>query len=58
MGGDLYDFFMLDQDRLFFMVGDVSGKGGDRPDVVEWLLVEYATIPLNQGVLKYARFRS
>ena len=27
VGGDLYDFFMLDQDRLFFMVGDVSGKG-------------------------------
>ncbi|MBV6322003.1 CHASE2 domain-containing protein [Duganella violaceipulchra] len=27
VGGDLYDFFMLDRDRLFFMVGDVSGKG-------------------------------
>lgn len=27
VGGDLYDFFMLDADRLFFMVGDVSGKG-------------------------------
>lgn len=27
VGGDLYDFFMLDQNRLFFMVGDVSGKG-------------------------------
>ncbi len=27
VGGDLYDFFMLDQDRMFFMVGDVSGKG-------------------------------
>ncbi|SHM72880.1 Serine phosphatase RsbU, regulator of sigma subunit [Duganella sacchari] len=27
VGGDLYDFFMLDQDRVFFMVGDVSGKG-------------------------------
>jgi adenylate cyclase len=26
-GGDLYDFFMLDGHRLFFMVGDVSGKG-------------------------------
>ena len=27
VGGDLYDFFMLDTDRVFFMVGDVSGKG-------------------------------
>jgi adenylate cyclase len=26
-GGDLYDFFMLDARRLFFMVGDVAGKG-------------------------------
>lgn len=27
VGGDLYDFFMLDKDRLFFLIGDVSGKG-------------------------------
>lgn len=27
VGGDLYDFFMLPDGRLFFMVGDVSGKG-------------------------------
>jgi serine phosphatase RsbU (regulator of sigma subunit) len=27
VGGDLYDFFKLDSDRLFFMVGDVAGKG-------------------------------
>jgi serine phosphatase RsbU (regulator of sigma subunit) len=27
VGGDLYDFFKLDEDRVFFMVGDVSGKG-------------------------------
>jgi serine phosphatase RsbU (regulator of sigma subunit)/CHASE2 domain-containing sensor protein len=27
VGGDLYDFFMLDDARLFFLVGDVSGKG-------------------------------
>lgn len=26
VGGDLYDFFM-DQDRLYFVIGDVSGKG-------------------------------
>jgi serine phosphatase RsbU (regulator of sigma subunit) len=27
VGGDLYDFFRLDDDHLFFMIGDVSGKG-------------------------------
>lgn len=27
VGGDLYDFFMLDEHRLFFIIGDVSGKG-------------------------------
>jgi adenylate cyclase len=27
VGGDLYDFFMADESRLFMLVGDVSGKG-------------------------------
>ncbi len=27
VGGDLYDFFRLDQRRLFFLIGDVAGKG-------------------------------
>ncbi|HLW13382.1 MAG TPA: CHASE2 domain-containing protein [Casimicrobiaceae bacterium] len=27
VGGDLYDFYLLDENRLFFMLGDVSGKG-------------------------------
>jgi serine phosphatase RsbU (regulator of sigma subunit) len=27
VGGDLYDFFMLDSSHLFFVIGDVSGKG-------------------------------
>lgn len=27
IGGDLYDFFKIDSHRLFFAVGDVSGKG-------------------------------
>lgn len=27
VGGDFYDFFLLDDDHLFFSIGDVSGKG-------------------------------
>ena len=27
VGGDLYDFTLLDEDRLYFCIGDVSGKG-------------------------------
>ncbi|MCK9210668.1 MAG: SpoIIE family protein phosphatase [Ignavibacteriaceae bacterium] len=27
VGGDLYDFFLLDNDRLGFVIADVSGKG-------------------------------
>ncbi|RAK63040.1 PP2C family protein-serine/threonine phosphatase [Phenylobacterium kunshanense] len=27
VGGDLYDYVLVDRDRLFFVVGDVSGKG-------------------------------
>ena len=27
VGGDLYDFFFISEDRLCFVIGDVSGKG-------------------------------
>jgi serine phosphatase RsbU (regulator of sigma subunit)/CHASE2 domain-containing sensor protein len=27
VGGDLYDFFAMDHDRIFFLIGDVAGKG-------------------------------
>ena len=27
LGGDFYDFFLLDKNRLCFFIGDVSGKG-------------------------------
>lgn len=27
VGGDLYDFFLLDDERVFVLIGDVAGKG-------------------------------
>ncbi|SFC37172.1 SpoIIE family protein phosphatase [Spirosoma endophyticum] len=27
VGGDLYDYFLMDENRLFFIIGDVSDKG-------------------------------
>ena len=27
VGGDLYDYFLMDENRLFFLIGDVSDKG-------------------------------
>jgi sigma-B regulation protein RsbU (phosphoserine phosphatase) len=27
VGGDLYDYFLIDENRLFFLIGDVSDKG-------------------------------
>jgi serine phosphatase RsbU (regulator of sigma subunit) len=27
VGGDMYDYFLLDADRLFLLLGDVAGKG-------------------------------
>jgi sigma-B regulation protein RsbU (phosphoserine phosphatase) len=27
MGGDMYDFFFVDKNKLYFMIADVSGKG-------------------------------
>ncbi len=47
VGGDLYDFFMLDDDRLFFAVGDVSGKG------VPAALVMAVTKTLIKGVARH-----
>lgn len=33
VGGDFYDFYFLDDDRLAFAIGDVSGKGSRRQSI-------------------------
>lgn len=50
MTGDLYDFFMIDADRLFFMVGDVCGKG-----VTSSLLMAMTKIMMKSAVLRHDR---
>jgi sigma-B regulation protein RsbU (phosphoserine phosphatase) len=44
VGGDLYDFCLIGEDRLFFCVGDVSGKG----------VPAALFMTLTQSLLKYA----
>lgn len=47
MTGDLYDFFMIDADRVFFMVGDVCGKG-----VTSSLLMAVTKVTVKSAVLR------
>lgn len=47
VGGDLYDFFLLDDDHLFFSIGDVSGKG------VPAALFMAVTKTLMKGIAKH-----
>lgn len=47
MTGDLYDFFPVDEDRLFFMVGDVCGKG-----VASSLLMAITKTVIKNAVLR------
>ncbi len=52
VGGDLYNFFFLDDDNLCFAVGDVSGKGVPASllmAVTQTLLKATASIKLNPG---------
>ena len=54
VGGDLYDFFFLDEDHLCFVVGDVSGKGVPAAlfmAVTRTLIKTKATQQLNPGVV-------
>ncbi len=46
VGGDLYDFFLIDDSHLFFTIGDVSGKG------VPAALFMAVTITLMKGISK------
>ena len=35
VGGDLYDFFLMEEQRLFFLIGDVAGKGIPAQEIIE-----------------------
>jgi adenylate cyclase len=52
VGGDLYDFYMLDQRHLFFVVGDVSGKGlpASLFMAVTKALAKSAALRVNEGL--------
>jgi serine phosphatase RsbU (regulator of sigma subunit) len=52
VGGDLYDFFMIDHRHLFFVIGDVSGKGlpASLFMVVTKALAKSAALRKNDGI--------
>jgi len=52
VGGDLYDFFMMDSRHLFFVIGDVSGKGlpASLFMVVTKALAKSAALRKNDGI--------
>lgn len=51
-GGDFYDFFMIDSNRLFFFIGAVSGKGLPASLFMEAtkLLVKNSALRVNTGL--------
>jgi adenylate cyclase len=50
VGGDLYDFYMLDRNRLFFIIGDVSGKGLPASLFMAVTKAMAKSIALNEGL--------
>ena len=50
VGGDFYDFFLIDDDRLAMVVADVSGKG-----VPAALFMMYTKIMINNYALMYSQ---
>lgn len=57
VGGDLYDYFLLDEDHLCFTIGDVSGKGVPASlfmAVTKTLIKSKADISLTPDEILYA----
>ena len=49
VGGDLYDFIQLDNNRLAVVVGDVSGKGFPAALVMAWVTSQVRTAAHQEG---------
>ena len=49
VGGDFYDHYMIDDEHLFFMVADVSGKGADASQFMLLSKTLWKSVALREG---------
>ncbi len=49
VGGDFYDFFVLDDDRIAFIIGDVCGKGTPASLFASIVVTLFRTLGRDQG---------
>ncbi len=50
VGGDFYDHFMIDDQHLFFLVADVSGKGADASQFMLLSKTLWKSVALRTGI--------